>query len=141
LGVQYRTLKSASASPGKTKLVSDKFVSRATACIVASSRPRASSSTAQALPANGVVVNASTQTTSNERAMPPCSTQHVRAPLRWATWHKMGKCVLLGVSTRARPDTSLSTASPPQPVRRSRALDGPELRRRALWRAYRKKLA
>jgi hypothetical protein len=63
-------VKSASASPGKTKLVSDRFVSRAIACMVESSMPRASTSTAQALPASGVEVNASTQMTSNARAMP-----------------------------------------------------------------------
>ncbi len=59
-GVKMRTRASPSPSGGSTKVVSERFISLAIACICTAVRPSASGNTASGLPANGRSVNTST---------------------------------------------------------------------------------
>ena len=56
VGVKMRT-RALARSEGRTKVVSDRLNCSASACIVASSIPRASSNTASGLPASGASAN------------------------------------------------------------------------------------
>ena len=68
-GLKIRIRAVPSAAAGSTNTVSEKPISRASACIVPSSRPRASVKTASWLPASRVDVKTSATTKRYESAM------------------------------------------------------------------------
>src|SRR5690242_11059994 len=59
--------RSTAASRGRMKVVSDRFISLATACISASLRPRASGKTARGLPSRGLAEKTSIVTMEKRR--------------------------------------------------------------------------
>src|SRR5215469_18257117 len=67
--IRTRTPRSRSlaASPGRTNVVSERFISLATDCISVSLSPRASGKTASWLPSRGTEVNTSTCTNGKRR--------------------------------------------------------------------------
>src|SRR5579864_5035397 len=78
--------RSSAVSRGRMKVVSDRFISLAMACISVSHRPRASGKTARGLPSRGLAEKTSMVTTEKRRGgllmhLSPCSSWHMDAGL------------------------------------------------------------